>query len=133
MNGYTLDPNIGEFLLTHPTIKIGEKRIYSVNEGNAHGFDKGIFFTPQGSLILSFCQIAVKTFVDECKFAPEGHVGTFKPYSARYVGSMVADVHRTLLYGGVFMYPAAKLRMLYECFPMSMVIECAGMSCVLSH
>lgn len=100
VNVYTLDPSIGEFLLTHPDIKIGSKKIYSVNEGNARSFPK-----------------PVDLFIEECKD---------KKYSARYVGSMVADVHRTLLYGGVFLYPTRKLRMLYECFPMAMIIEAAG-------
>lgn len=83
-------------------------QIYSVNEGNISSFPE-----------------PVKKFVDECKSGK-------KPYSLRYVGSMVADVHRTLLYGGVFMYPASqsspngKLRLLYECNPMSMLIEQAG-------
>ncbi|KAJ3331722.1 hypothetical protein HDU76_002385 [Blyttiomyces sp. JEL0837] len=109
VNGYTLDPNIGEFLLTHPKLTLGKKKIYSINEGNAHTFDN-----------------AVKSYLDSVKFPPPGFTGKFTPYSARYVGSMVADVHRTILYGGIFMYPGAKLRILYECFPMSMLIENAG-------
>jgi fructose-1,6-bisphosphatase I len=75
VNGYTLDPDIGEFLLTHRDMKLGKKKIYSINEGNAHTFD-----------------LAVKTYVDSLKFPPPGHTGKFTPYSARYVGSMVADV-----------------------------------------
>ena len=84
VNGFTLDPSIGEFILTHPNIKIPEKpkTVYSVNEGNARYWDA-----------------PTKAFVDSMK-NKEG-----KPYSLRYVGSMVSDVHRTLLYGGVFMYP----------------------------
>ncbi|TPX31321.1 fructose-bisphosphatase [Synchytrium microbalum] len=109
LHGYTLDPNLGEFVLTHPNIKIGKKKIYSINEGNAHTFDD-----------------AVKSYIQTLKFPAEGQTGKFTPYSARYVGSMVADVHRTLLYGGVFMYPGAKLRILYECFPMSLIVEAAG-------
>ncbi|KAI9353252.1 fructose-1,6-bisphosphatase class 1/Sedoheputulose-1,7-bisphosphatase [Zopfochytrium polystomum] len=109
VNGYTLDPNMGEFLLTHANLKLGKKRIYSVNEGNAHTFDD-----------------AVKGYLESVKFPPPGHTGKFTPYSARYVGSMVADVHRTILYGGIFMYPGGKLRILYECFPMSLLIEQAG-------
>eukprot|EP00842_Homolaphlyctis_polyrhiza_P007100 jgi/Hompol1/97/HPOL_005223-RA len=109
VNGYTLDPNIGEFLLTHPSLKLGKKKIYSLNEGYAHSFDP-----------------AIKGYLDSLKFPPPGHVGKFTPYSARYVGSMVADMHRTLLYGGIFLYPGAKLRMLYECFPMAMLVEAAG-------
>ncbi|KAL2913577.1 Fructose-1,6-bisphosphatase [Polyrhizophydium stewartii] len=109
VNCYTLDPNIGEFLLTHRNMRIGKKKIYSLNEGYAHSFDP-----------------AIKGYLDSLKFPPEGHTGKFTPYSARYVGSMVADMHRTLLYGGVFLYPGAKLRMLYECFPMALLIESAG-------
>lgn len=110
VNGFTLDPSIGEFLLTHPNIKIPEKSktIYSANEGNsAYWYD------------------GVKNFVNKVK-------GFEKPWAARYVGSMVADVHRTLLYGGIFMYPndrktpSGKLRLLYEGNPMAMIIEQAG-------
>ncbi|KAJ3309344.1 Fructose-1,6-bisphosphatase [Boothiomyces sp. JEL0838] len=108
-NGYTLDPNLGEFLLTHPKMKLGKKKIYSLNEGYAHSFHP-----------------AVKGYLDTLKFPPEGFQGKFTPYSARYVGSMVADMHRTLLYGGIFLYPGAKLRMLYECFPMAMLVEACG-------
>eukprot|EP00941_MAST-03F_sp_MAST-3F-sp1_P001005 g1005.t1 len=112
VNGFTLDPSIGEFILTHPNIRIPEnsKRIYSINEGNSRHWDD-----------------VTRAFVDEVKSGLTG-----KPYSLRYVGSMVSDVHRTLLYGGVFMYPAdkkskrGKLRMLYEANPMSMICEQAG-------
>ena len=113
LNGYTLDPQIGEFILTHPDIQIPSRgKIYSVNEGNS------MYWPP-----------AVQHYVNSIKF-PEGD--NAKPYSARYIGSMVADVHRTLLYGGIFMYPAdkkskkGKLRVLYECFPMAMIVEQAG-------
>ncbi|EGF80267.1 hypothetical protein BATDEDRAFT_16722 [Batrachochytrium dendrobatidis JAM81] len=109
VNGYTLDPNIGEFLLTHRDMKLGKKKIYSLNEGYANSFDP-----------------AIKGYLDTLKFPSENQVGKFTPYSARYVGSMVADMHRTLLYGGVFLYPGAKLRMLYECFPMALLVEAAG-------
>ncbi|KAJ3192924.1 hypothetical protein HK101_005736 [Irineochytrium annulatum] len=74
VNGYTLDPNIGEFVLTHPMMKLGKKKIYSTNEGNAHTFSP-----------------AIKAYLDTLKFPPPGHTGKFTPYSARYVGSMVAD------------------------------------------
>jgi fructose-1,6-bisphosphatase I len=74
-NGYTLDPNIGEFLLTHPKMKLGKKKIYSLNEGYAHSFHP-----------------AIKNYLDSLKFPPIGHSGKFTPYAARYVGSMVADV-----------------------------------------
>ncbi|KAI8925845.1 fructose-1,6-bisphosphatase class 1/Sedoheputulose-1,7-bisphosphatase [Entophlyctis helioformis] len=109
LNGYTLDPNIGEFVLTHRKMKLGKKKIYSLNEGYAHTFHP-----------------AIKGYLDTLKFPPPGFTGKFTPYSARYVGSMVADMHRTLLYGGIFLYPGAKLRMLYECFPMAMLVEAAG-------
>ncbi|KAF0695687.1 Aste57867_13509 [Aphanomyces stellatus] len=110
VNGFTLDPTIGSFILSHPDIKIPEnpKTIYSCNEGN-----------------LSLWDAQTTQFVEECKNKP-------KPYSARYVGSMVSDVHRTLLYGGIFFYPAdkksksGKLRLLYEANPMSFIVEQAG-------
>ncbi|KAG2234929.1 hypothetical protein INT48_000356 [Thamnidium elegans] len=98
VNGFTLDPAIGEFIMTHP-------KIYSVNEGNYKYFDE-----------------PSKKYVDQVK----------QKYSARYVGSMVSDIHRTLLYGGIFGYPAdskskkGKLRILYEVFPMAYLIEQAG-------
>ena len=111
VNGFTLDPSIGEFILTHPNIRIPDKpkTVYSVNEGNARYWDA-----------------PTTAFVSAMK-NQEG-----KPYSLRYVGSMVSDVHRTLLYGGVFMYPGdsksknGKLRLLYEGNPMSMLCEQAG-------
>ncbi|PWZ33510.1 hypothetical protein Zm00014a_006083 [Zea mays] len=112
VNGFTLDPSLGEFILTHPDIKIPKKgKIYSVNEGNAKNWDA-----------------PVAKFVEKCKYPKDGS----PPRSLRYIGSMVADVHRTLLYGGVFLYPAdeknpnGKLRILYEVFPMSFLMEQAG-------
>lgn len=110
VHGFTLDPTIGEFILSHPNIKIpsNPKKIYSVNEGNYANWDE-----------------PTKAFVEECKAAKS-------PYSARYVGSMVSDVNRTLMYGGIFMYPAdkkskdGKLRLLYEANPMSLIMEEAG-------
>lgn len=108
VNGFTLDPAIGEFILTHPDIRIPKKgNYYSINEGNT------LFWYPE-----------IKEYVDKKKF-PENK----KPYSARYIGSMVADVHRTLLYGGIFLYPSdtkstsGKLRVLYEVFPMAFILE----------
>ncbi|KAJ2802820.1 Fructose-1,6-bisphosphatase [Coemansia guatemalensis] len=114
VEGFTLDPAIGEFILTHPDIRIPPKgKIYSVNEGNSMYWDD-----------------ATRSYFDSVKYpSPESGL---KPYSARYIGSMVADVHRTLLYGGVFAYPAdrksrsGKLRILYESFPMAFIIEQAG-------
>lgn len=109
--GFTLDPSLGEFVLTHDNIKVKPQgTIYSINEGNAATWDE-----------------PTRKYVEECKFPASG-----KAKSLRYVGSMVADVHRTLLYGGVFMYPAdqkapkGKLRVLYECFPMAFLMEQAG-------
>ncbi|KAK7848676.1 fructose-1 [Quercus suber] len=112
VNGFTLDPSLGEFILTHPDIKIPKKgKIYSVNEGNAKNWDG-----------------PTAKYVERCKFPKDGS----SPKSLRYIGSMVADVHRTLLYGGIFLYPAdkkspnGKLRVLYEVFPMSFLMEQAG-------
>ncbi|RLN50432.1 hypothetical protein BBJ29_000964 [Phytophthora kernoviae] len=107
---FTLDPTIGAFMLSQKDIKIPEqpKQIYSCNEGNYAHWDR-----------------ATKAFVDECKTKP-------KPYAARYVGSMVSDIHRTILYGGIYLYPGSsknkdgKLRLLYECNPMSFIMEQAG-------
>jgi len=108
VHGFTLDPVLGEFILTHKDIQIPKKgKIYSINEGNAEQWDD-----------------ATKAFVQACKTKPAK--------SARYVGSMVADVHRTLLYGGIFCYPGdaknpdGKLRLLYECNPMAFLVEHAG-------
>jgi len=112
VNGFVLDPVIGEFILTHSKIQIPSKgSIYSINEGNAGSWDE-----------------PTRIFVENAKKKQKGG----KPKSARYVGSMVADVHRTLLYGGIFCYPRdsnnpnGKLRLLYECNPMAMIIEQAG-------
>jgi len=111
VNGYTLDNALGEFILTHPDIKIPSRgKIYSFNEGNS------CFFHPP-----------VINYLHSIKFPANN-----KPYSARYIGSMVADVHRTLLYGGIFGYPddkkskKGKLRLLYEAYPMAFLTEQAG-------
>jgi fructose-1,6-bisphosphatase I len=116
VDGFTLEPSLGEFLLSHPNMKIpNHGKYFSVNMGNYHYWSEG-----------------VKKYVDHV-IAPDKDKG--KPYSMRYIGSMIADVHRTLLYGGIFMYPLdfkdpknpkGKLRLLYEAAPMSMVIEQAG-------
>ena len=114
VHGFTLDPSIGEFLLSHPNIRIPKppQRIYSVNEGNYTAWSPG-----------------QRKLVDHLK-GVDGRVG--KPFSSRYIGSLVADVHRTLLYGGIFMYPAdsrnpaGKLRMLYEAAPLAFICEQAG-------
>ena len=108
VNGFTYDPSVGMFLLSHPDIKIPEKgKIYSINEANSKKWtDEGL----------------VK-YIDTLK--DEG-------YTSRYIGSMVADVHRTLIKGGIFGYPAdkknknGKLRLLYEASPMAFLIEQAG-------
>jgi len=112
VNGYTLDPSLGEFVLTHPDIKIPPRgKIYSFNEGNS------LHFHPP-----------TINYLNSIKYPPSGK----SPYSARYIGSMVADVHRTLLYGGIFGYPNdkksknGKLRLLYEAFPMAFLTEQAG-------
>lgn len=112
VHGFTLDPSIGEFLLSHPDIRIPEpgKRIYSVNEGNFDCWTKG-----------------QQDLVNELRGGCHG-----EPFSARYVGSLVADFHRTLMYGGLFMYPAdsrnpnGKLRLLYEASPLGFICERAG-------
>lgn len=113
VHGFTLDPSIGEFILSHEDIKIPEKgKIYSINEGNYLYWHPGL-----------------KKYI---KYLQEEDKATQRPYSSRYIGSMVADVHRTLLYGGIFMYPAdsrsprGKLRLMYECNPMAFIIEAAG-------
>lgn len=106
VNGFTMDDSFGEFILTHPNMQMPKKRsIYSCNEGNSKYWD-----------------VATKEW---CETIKNGE----KPYSSRYIGSMVADAYRTLLYGGIFAYPAdkktpkGKLRILYECGPMAMVFE----------
>ncbi|KAH8801617.1 putative fructose-1,6-bisphosphatase [Xylogone sp. PMI_703] len=113
VNGFTLDNALGEFILTHPDMRIPKKRaIYSVNEGNS-----------------LYWEDPVKNYFNSLKYPTEANG---KPYSARYIGSMVADAYRTLLYGGIFAYPAdkkspkGKLRILYECAPMALVFENAG-------
>lgn len=113
VNGFTLDPSIGEFCLSHPNMQIPESGfIYSINEGNYVHF-------PQG----------VKDYIKYCQIEDPA---TKRPYSSRYIGSMVADVHRNLIKGGIFIYPvtasapSGKLRLLYECNPMAFLIEQAG-------
>ncbi|GMR33412.1 hypothetical protein PMAYCL1PPCAC_03607, partial [Pristionchus mayeri] len=112
VNGFTLDPSIGEFILTHPDMKCKPRgSIYSINEGYAQTWSKGI-----------------AEYIRTRKFPEAGK----KVYGQRYVGSMVADVHRTLLNGGIFLYPptasapSGKLRLLYECNPMAYIMEQAG-------
>ncbi len=113
VNGFTLDPSIGEFTMSHPDIvcpPLG--KIYSVNHGH--------FFRYEDS---------VKEYITACQKKDETTGG---PYTQRYVASMVADVHRNLIKGGIFMYPGTtdkpkgKLRLLYECNPMAFIVEKAG-------
>lgn len=113
VNGFTLDPSIGEFCLSHPDIKTPKQgNVYSINEGNSSDFSEGI--------------------LNYLKWVKEQDSETKRPYAARYIGSMVADFHRNLLKGGVFIYPPTskspkgKLRLLYECNPMAFVLEQAG-------
>eukprot|EP00168_Porphyra_purpurea_P020911 TRINITY_DN89_c0_g1_i8.p1 TRINITY_DN89_c0_g1~~TRINITY_DN89_c0_g1_i8.p1 ORF type:complete len:413 (-),score=126.09 TRINITY_DN89_c0_g1_i8:576-1814(-) len=113
VNGFTLDPQIGEFVLTHPNITIPKRgKIYSFNEANEPAWDP-----------------VLRKYISNLK---TGNNVSSTAYSSRYIGSMVADVHRTLMYGGIFGYPAdkknpnGKLRLLYECAPMSFLVEQAG-------
>lgn len=110
VNGFTLDPSVGEFLLSHPNIKIPEKgKIYSINEANYHRWDEKI-----------------RKYVEYIKNLEE------RQYTSRYIGSLVADFHRNLLKGGVFLYPGdsknpkGKLRLLYEANPLAYIVEQAG-------
>lgn len=113
VNGFTLEPSIGEFCLSHPNMTCPDNgKIYSINQGNSCRYDEGLIN------YLNYCMDTNKE---------EG-----RPYSHRYIGSMVADMHRTLIKGGIFMYPAdksntnGKLRLQYECNPMAFLIEAAG-------
>lgn len=113
VNGFTLDQSIGEFSLSHPNITCPESgKFYSVNHGNFFQYDTN-----------------VKLYIDKCQRMTNADGG---PYTQRYVGSMVADVHRNLIKGGIFMYPgttdkpAGKLRLMYECNPFAFIIETAG-------
>lgn len=113
VNGFTLDPSIGEFSLSHPNITCPPTgKFYSVNHGNFFQYDEG-----------------VKKYITECQ---KKTVETGGPYTQRYIGSMVADVHRNLIKGGIFMYPGTtdkpkgKLRLLYECNPFAFIVERAG-------
>jgi fructose-1,6-bisphosphatase I len=112
-NGFTLDPSIGEFCLSNPDIKCPQDgKIYSVNHGNFFQYTDGI-----------------KQYIDGCQKKTKMNGG---PYTQRYIGSMVADVHRNLIKGGIFMYPSTidkpkgKLRLMYECNPFAFIVEVAG-------
>ena len=111
VNGFTLNPAIGTFYLSHPKMKIPENgTVYSVNEGNYVHFPRGI-----------------KDYIKYCQ-TEEGD----RPYTSRYIGSLASDVHRNMIKGGVYMYPSitkahkGKLRLLYECNPMAFIVEQAG-------
>ncbi|OQV22682.1 Fructose-1,6-bisphosphatase 1 [Hypsibius exemplaris] len=117
-HGFTLDSSVGEFILSHPNMQCKERgNTYSINEGYAAVWDA-----------------PTREYVESKKFPKTG-----KAYGARYVGSMVADVHRTLCYGGIFLYPATKdtpkgkLRLLYECNPIAFIIENAGGLATTGH
>lgn len=113
VNGFTLDPSIGEFCLSHPDLTIPpDGTIYSINEGYYTHFPDGV------KKYIKYCQVEDKN--------------TNRPYTSRYTGSMVADLHRNLIKGGIFIYPCTasaikgKLRLVYECNPMAFIIEQAG-------
>ncbi|GAA5992022.1 hypothetical protein JCM11641_003143, partial [Rhodosporidiobolus odoratus] len=128
VNGYTLDNGIGEFILTHPEIRIPNRgKIYSFNEGNSLFFHEPVVKQVLSHIYHSPSFLLQVLYLESIKYPANG-----KPYSARYIGSMVADVHRTLLYGGIFGYPgdkkskSGKLRILYEGYPMAFLTEQAG-------
>lgn len=111
VNGFTLNPAIGTFYLSHPDMHFPNSgNIYSVNEGNYVHFPQGV------KNYIKFCQEEVED----------------RPYTSRYIGSLVSDIHRNMLKGGIYLYPhtsaspAGKLRLLYECNPMAFIIEQAG-------
>ena len=113
VNGFTYDPGLGVFILSHPDMTVPSVgKIYSINEGNFNKSSKGI-----------------QEFI---KYSQEIEPSSSRPYTARYIGSLVADFHRNLIKGGIYLYPATstapsgKLRLLYECNPIAMIIEQAG-------
>lgn len=113
VNGFTLDPSIGEFCLSHPNMRTPENgRMYAMNEGNIDECDQGV--------------------KDYIRFCQQVHPEANRPYSGRYIGSLVADFHRNLIKGGIYIYPATnqspegKLRLLYECNPLAMIAEQSG-------
>ncbi len=113
VNGFTLDQSIGEFTLSHPDIKCPDNgKMYSVNHGNFFQYEQ-----------------KVKEYITNCQKKDISNGG---PYTQRYIGSMVSDVHRNLIKGGIFMYPGTtdkpngKLRLLYECNPFAFIVEKAG-------
>lgn len=111
VNGFTLNPALGSWYLSHPDMKFPESgKIYSINEGNYVHFPEG-----------------VKKYIKYCQEEQED-----RPYTSRYIGSMVSDIHRNMIKGGIFIYPKSskanngKLRLLYECNPMAFIVEQAG-------
>ncbi|GGW93287.1 class 1 fructose-bisphosphatase [Salegentibacter mishustinae] len=111
VNGFTLNPALGSWYLSHPDMKFPENgRIYSMNEGNYVHFPEG-----------------VKKYIKFCQEEKDD-----RPYTSRYIGSMVSDIHRNMIKGGIFIYPKSskanngKLRLLYECNPMAFIVEQAG-------
>ncbi len=113
VHGFTLDPSVGEFLLSHENMRVPRRgKTYSVNEGNYEKWDTNF-----------------RSYVDYLK---KDDPNSGRPYTSRYVGSLVADLHRNILHGGIFMYPGdknypeGKLRLVYECSPLSYIIEHAG-------
>lgn len=113
VNGFTYDPGIGVYFLSHPDMHFpATAKTFSMNEGN-----------------LNRCSTGVKQYIEYCKHIDPA---TKRPYTARYIGSLVADFHRNLIKGGVYLYPATidspvgKLRLLYECNPLAFLAEQAG-------
>ncbi|HEX8387302.1 MAG TPA: class 1 fructose-bisphosphatase, partial [Rubricoccaceae bacterium] len=113
VNGFTLDPSIGEFLLSHPDIRTPETgQMYSVNEGNYNSWSRGL-----------------KEYI---KWMQTEDAATNRPYTTRYIGSFVADFHRNLIKGGIYIYPSnarspeGKLRLMYEANPLAFIVEQAG-------
>ncbi|MBL4863184.1 MAG: class 1 fructose-bisphosphatase [Crocinitomicaceae bacterium] len=114
VNGFTLDPSIGEFCLSHPQMKMPETgRMYAMNEGN-----------------VNICEPGIKEYIET--YCQQTLPGASRPYSGRYIGSLVADFHRNLIKGGIYIYPdtsvdpEGKLRLLYECNPLAFIAEQAG-------
>ncbi len=113
VNGFTFDPSIGVFFLSHSEMKFPKDgSIYSINEGNINN-----------------CSSSIKKYISYCQ---QEDSSTNRPYSARYIGSLVADFHRNLIKGGIYLYPSnkkspnGKLRLLYECSPLAFLAEQAG-------
>ena len=114
VNGFTLNPSTGEFCLSHPDMKMPENgRIYAMNEGN-----------------VNICESGIKKYIET--YCQQTLPGASRPYSGRYIGSLVADFHRNLIKGGIYIYPdtitdpEGKLRLLYECNPLAFIAEQAG-------